>query len=61
MDKKRDILLSLSSEIHLENDCLKMASTLNYTVKNYLFLVERFKHDFTKVYKQLIESIKNKR
>ena len=40
-------------EILRERECLKMASKLNYTVSNYLSLVESFNFDFVKIYSSL--------
>lgn len=58
MNKKKDLILSLESEIQLEKDCLNMAETLNYTVKNYLLLIASFNFDFKKIYTHLIFLIK---
>ena len=58
MNKKRDIIHDLESEIQLEKDCLNMAETLNMTVKNYLSLLASFDLDFKKIYTSLMYSIK---
>lgn len=39
--------------IPTSQECLAMASTLNYTVKCYIALVERSKFDFGKIHKHL--------